>query len=457
MRLAAAVPLAHGFSPRAEVAGTIHWGRDAGGIDGFGASAAFHMAQNLRSFPAESREMILDLLFSQTSGAGLSIVRNIVGDGGSWGTPLNGPTPTIEPSEGQWNWTGDEEQIWFMKEAGARGCTRYVSTVWSPPSWMKDNGNVVKGRVKRDKYQAYADYLSAYVRGYKQHHGIEIYAISPTNEPEINVNYSSCNWTGEELHNFVRDAVIPTFKRDKIEAKFLLGECGKWSEAPALPSLEDPATAAHIDIVGTHAYLDSRQNPFPPLSARSGQLPVTRRMGKRLWQTEVSDGGRNLTDIEDGLYWAKMLHSHVVDNGANAWLYWWAISNINDRGALIYLDQKENTFVTATRLFTLGNFSRFIRPGSIRVEVEASAPSGVYLSAYKVDEGKKIVVVTINDNSDDKTIELKLDGPLASSLEIHRTSATEALQVLSPIPVARNLLRLPMANSSVTTFVGTVG
>jgi glucuronoarabinoxylan endo-1,4-beta-xylanase len=456
MKLAAAVPFAHSLYAREASAGTIRWTRNAGEIDGFGASAAFHMAQNLRNFPPASREKILDLLFSQSSGAGLSIVRNIVGDGGSWGTPLNGPTPSIEPSEGTWSWAGDEDQLWFMKEAQTRGCTRFISTVWSPPAWMKDNGSVIKGRVKRDKYQAFAEYLSAYVRGYKQHHGIDIYAISPTNEPEITVDYSSCYWTAAELHDFVRDAVIPTFKRDKIEAKFLLGECSNWSEAPAVPTLEDPATAGRVDIVGTHAYLSVGKDPFPPLTSRSGILPTTQRLGKRLWQTEVSDGGPNLTGIDDGIYWAKMLHTHVVENGANAWLYWWAISNINDRGALIYLDQKQNSYVAAARLFTFGNFSRFVRPGSIRVELDAPSQPGVYLSAYKVDGGKQLVVVAINDSPDSKTVHLRLDGLRVSSMDVYRTSATEALQLLTPIPVQRDVLNLPLASSSVTTFVGSV-
>jgi len=66
-----------------------------------------------------TRKKILDLLFSPAEGIGLSMVRNIVGDGGAWGTPLNGPTPSIEPKEGVWNWTGDEEQIWLMQEAAA--------------------------------------------------------------------------------------------------------------------------------------------------------------------------------------------------------------------------------------------------------------------------------------------------------------------------------------------------
>ena len=70
-------------------------------------------------------------------GIGLSIVRNIIGDGGDWGEAIDGPTPSIQPEEGVWNWSGDEDQIPLMKAAAQRGCTRFVSTAWSPPAWMK--------------------------------------------------------------------------------------------------------------------------------------------------------------------------------------------------------------------------------------------------------------------------------------------------------------------------------
>ncbi len=176
LTLAAVLLLA--TAARAQSTGTVDWTKAAQEIDGFGASAAFHMADNLMGFPDPQRAEVLDALFSDTKGAGLSIVRNFVGDGGSWGSSTNGPSPSIEPEEGTWNWTGDEDEIWFMREAAARGCTRYMSTVWSPPAWMKTNNNVVGGRLRPDKYQAFAEYLSMYVRGYKEHHDIDIYAIS---------------------------------------------------------------------------------------------------------------------------------------------------------------------------------------------------------------------------------------------------------------------------------------
>ena len=88
---------------------TVDWEDERQVIEGFGGSGAFHQAANLMTFPARDQELILDLLFSQEKGVGLSIVRNIIGDGGDWGEKIDGPTPSIEPEEGVWNWSGDED------------------------------------------------------------------------------------------------------------------------------------------------------------------------------------------------------------------------------------------------------------------------------------------------------------------------------------------------------------
>jgi len=453
MQLVAAVPLTHALSAQWETSGTVYWNREVAVMEGFGASGAFHMARNLQKAPEAPRNEILNLLFSTSKGAGLSIVRNIIGDGGSWGTPLNGPTPTIEPEEGKWNWTGDEGQIWFMKEAAARGCTRYMSTAWSPPAWMKTNGNVIHGGLDSSKRQAFAEYLAAYVKGYREHHGIDIYAVSPTNEPDVTVNYSSCYFSGEELRLLVRDHIAPTFAKESIKAKLILGENSTWSEAPALPSLMDPAAAARVDIVGVHSYTSSTQGPFPPISRRSGVLPVARRMHKPIWMTEVSAGGPNIVEIADGLYWAKLLHTHVVEDGVTAWFYWWAIDIYDSRGALIYLDLKNNTYVAPKRLYTIGNYSRFVRPGFVQIFLEPPPQGGAYLSAFKNENTKQLVLVAINDRFRPEAVHLRLDGVSVSSFDVYRTSATENLAKVESVPVSGDTLTLHLRGSSVTTFV----
>ena len=453
LKLAAMLPLAS--AAHAKSSGTVDWSRTAQEIDGFGASAAFHMAQNLRNFPEPQRTQVLDALFSQTKGAGFSIVRNFVGDGGSWGTPVNGPAPSIEPQEGVWNWTGDEEEIWFMQEAGARGCTRYMSTVWSPPAWMKDNNSVIGGRLRSDKYQAFADYLSMYVRGYKEHHNIEIYGISPSNEPDIDVKYSSCHWTGEEFHVFLKQALIPAFTRDKITAKLILGEHSNWTEEPVLASLDDPATAPRVDIVAAHAYGGAVSGtPFPPVSGRAGSFITALHLRKKIWQTEGANLGRNSPGIRDGLYWAKVLHTHVAENRVNAWLYWWAVSQLG--GCLIHLDLEKKTWTADKRLYTLGNYSRFVRPGYFRINIEADPAPGVLISAYKNEPTRQLVVVAINENEGSQDLELRLAGASASVATPYRTSETEDLAALPELRITDNTLKAALAPGSVTTFVAAV-
>jgi glucuronoarabinoxylan endo-1,4-beta-xylanase len=432
--------------------GTLDWSKPAQEIDGFGASAAFHMAGDLMDFPEPQRTEILDILFSQSKGAGFSIVRNFVGDGGSWGSKTNGPAQSIEPQEGVWNWTGDEDEIWFMKEAGKRGCTRFVSTVWSPPAWMKTNNSVIGGHLRPDKYQAFAEYLSMYVRGYKEHHGIDIYAISLANEPDITVRYSSCYWTGKEFHDFLK-YLIPVWERDKITAKVIVGEHSAWTENPVLESLADSVTAARIDIVGVHAYGTADRDPFPPISQRSGPLVETLKQKKKIWQTEAANLGRNYPDIRDGLYWAEILHTHVADNRTNGWLYWWAVCPYPGGGGLIHMDPAKKTYSVDKRLYTIGNYSRFVKPGYFRVQTNSELTTGVLVSAYKNESAHQLVVVAINENVNPRELEMSLTGANATSAAPWRTSGTEDLVSLPELRITDNKLSATLAPSSVTTFV----
>jgi glucuronoarabinoxylan endo-1,4-beta-xylanase len=315
---------------------------------------------------------------------------------------------------------------------------------------MKTNNNVVGGSLRPDKYLAYAEYLSMYVRGYKEHHDLDIYAISLANEPDVNVRYSSCHWTGQEFHDFLK-FLIPVFERDKITAQVIVGEHSAWTENPVLESLADSVTAARVDIVGVHAY--HAPYPWAPLSQRSGPLVETLRQNKKIWQTEAANLRTNYPGIRDGLYWAKVLHTHVAENSTNAWFYWWAVSNTSQGGTLVHLNLKDNTYSIDKRLYTIGNYSRFVRPGYFRVETNCELSSGVLVSAFKSEQENKLVVVAINENVKARNLALNLAGVTALSAAPWRTSETEDLAGLKEIPVNGNVLKTKLAPNSVTTFV----
>ncbi|MDC3412097.1 PxKF domain-containing protein [Aquibacillus sp. 3ASR75-11] len=421
-------------------------------IDGFGASGAFQQARNLMNFPEKERSEILDLLFSTTDGAGFSMVRNMVGDGGTWGNEIDGPTPTIWPEEdGGFVWTGDEDQIWLMNQAKEYGVDKFMSTVWSPPAWMKTNNSVTNGgELKEDMYQEYADYLSAYIRGYKEQHGIEIDAISLANEPNLSVGYSSSRWTGDQFKRFIADYLTPTFEEDEITAQVILGENSSFIEEPAIPVLKDPETRDGIDIVAAHAYGGDR--------GAYNTFPLAKKYDKRIWQTETSNLGKNDPSIDDGVYWAKLIQNQMTNAEVNAWFYWWFVAYKLDKGEpLINLDTQNNEYFVNKRLYTIGNYSRFVRPGFNRVST-SEAGSGVYVSAYKNTDTGEYVIVTVNDNDTASNLNLDFAGFNASyvtdSVTPYRTSETENLAQLTDISVKNGEFKTELPAKSVTTFVG---
>ncbi len=165
------------------------------------------MARAIRALPDKDRAGLLDLMFSFSGGMGYSILRNEIGEGPLGAGEKDGTVASIEPSAGQFSWVGDEDQIWLMQEAKKRGCGTFLSTAWSPPAWMKTNNSNYDGELKTDMYQQFADYLAAYVIEYKKRYDLDIYAISPANEPDFTPKerYASCRWTGGRASGTARN------------------------------------------------------------------------------------------------------------------------------------------------------------------------------------------------------------------------------------------------------------
>jgi glucuronoarabinoxylan endo-1,4-beta-xylanase len=429
-------------------AATVYWNKLKQPIDGFGISEAFHQANNIHLFPEPQKTEIMDLLFSTTKGAGFSIVRNMVGDGGDWGNAIDGPTPTIEPSEGVW-WDWDpknDDQVWLMQACmNTYGVTRFLSTVWSPPAWMKTNRNVINGGyLAKDKYQQFADYLAEYVNGYKKHFGIDIYAVSIANEPDFSAGYSSCQWTSDQIKDFVGGYLQPTFQSKNVAAKIMVNETTGFSESLITKALKDAKAGPAIDIVGVHGY-----------GSPASKLPVTKNKGKVIWETEVSNLKKNDATINDGLIWAKTVHDYMTITEVNAYLYWWGACYKTDGGeSLIRMDMDSKKYYADKRLYTIGNFSRFVRPGWTRIEATAKPVSNVYLTAYKDSAGGKFAIVVINMNNTAKDISFLLQDFSTGSLIPYRTSDSENLKELSPISVNGGKFIAPLSPNSVTTFTG---
>ena len=425
---------------------TLDWDKEYQVIDGFGVSEAFHQSNNIALLGDTKQKEIYDLLFSTEKGAGFSIFRSILGDGGTWGGAQDGPNKTMQPSANTWDWNEkNDDQIPMIRTIQADyGIKKVLYTVWSPPAWMKTNGSVVGGSLRTDKYQDYATYLAENIKNYKSKFGIEITHIGIQNEPDLETSYSSCKWTSAQFKNFMKDYLVPTFDNAGITAKVIMSENSNFNESLAIDCLNDATAVKRTDIVGAHNYGNYYNT-----------LQTTKAKGKGIWMTEVSDLNLNDLSITNGLKWAKEVYDFMTVPQGNAWLYWWGACYKTWNGeALIQMDMNAKTYKVAKRLYTIGQYARFVRPGWVRFEATKNPVSGVYVTAFKDPETGKFAVVAINNGSSSQSVTYNLNGFEAASVKPYTTSSTQNLAEGTEIVLNGTSFSATLPANSVTTFVG---
>ena len=120
------------------------------------------------------------------------------------------------------------------------------------------------------------------------------------------------------------------------------------------------------------------------------------------------------------------------------------------RAALIAMEMDKKTYVKAQRLFTIVNYSRFVRPGYKLVTTQSSSTAGVYLSAFHDLQSRQHVVVAINENMSPAVLAFPARVRTAVC---YRTSVTEDLARIGDLQAADGRFTAQLAPQSVTTFV----
>ena len=387
---------------------TVNWSDVHQQIDGFGASSA-STGDGITNSQA-------DLFWSTTNGVGLSLLRVQI--------ESNGTYPDLAT----------------MQKAQDRG-VRIWGTPWSPPASMKSNGNTNNGgSLLAGDYQAYANYLSSYVLGLKNSYGINLYAVSIQNEPDYTASWQSCIWTGQQFHDFLGNNLLPTFAKNGVTAKIIMPEESGWKFDRATATLSDAVTAAGVSIIAGHNYD----------GAAAATYPLGQNQGKHLWETEVSSFETFDASIANGLKWAKKINDWMTIANANAWHYWWLIDGNGDNEALLGPSGQ-----TTKRLYVMGNYSKFVRPGYYRIGTSASPVAGVSVSAYKDTSSGKFAIVAINQNASAVTLDFALNGFSASTVAPWVTSASlNLVEQASITTVGGSAFVATLPAASVTTFVG---
>lgn len=285
-------------------------------------------------------------------------------------------------------------------------------------------------RLKYDKYDAYSQYLNEFDT-FMKNNGVNLYAISVQNEPDYAHDWTW--WSPEEMLRFMKE------NAGSINNRVIAPESFSYVKQMSDPILNDPQALANLDILGAHTY-GTQYSDFPyPLYEQKGA-------GKELWMTEVYYPNSE-TDSADrwpeALGVAEHMYNAMVEGNFQAYVWWYIRRH--------YGPIKEDGTISK-RGYSMAHYSKFIRPGDVRVDATKNPANGVYVSAYKGDNNK-IVIVAINKNTSDVNQRFKVKNVKGSAVSSWITDSTRNLAAGSSLQISGNGFTANLPAQSVTTFV----
>ncbi|ANB12318.1 beta-1,6-glucanase Neg1 [Sugiyamaella lignohabitans] len=415
-------------------------------IDGFGFSEAFQRANDLYHMPEAGRRKALDLLFHPTKGAGFSIIRNGIGSSpnssSNWMNSIEPVSPGGPNSPPHYVWDrNDSSQFWFAQQAVSYGVKTIYADAWSAPGFMKTNDNENYGGylcgvrdtncASGDWRQAYANYLVQYIKFYKES-GIDITHVGFLNEPEYNPGgYAGMLSSGFQAADFIK-VLYPTIQRAGLSTQVKIACCDSegWdNQVNMTAEIQQENVEDLLGIITSHSYTSW---PTYPINTK-----------KNVWITESADLNGlfaapwyNNSDAAEGLTWAQNLHTAIVDGHVSAYLYWEGVE-VASSSSSHFINVANGQPVTSSIYWALAQFSRFIRPGAVRVGT-SSGSSSLSTSAYQNKDGS--LSVQIVNNGAATPIQLQVSSRFGkNNLGLNfKAYVTDNSQNIAPLAIKRN-------------------
>jgi glucosylceramidase len=305
----------------------------------------------------------------------------------------------------------------FIKAAQkvAKQPLKLLASPWSPPAWMKSNGQMNQGGYLLPQYRlAWARCYVRFIQEYAAE-GVPIWAVSVQNEPAATQTWDSCIYSAEEERDFVRDYLGPQMTAAGLgHIKIVIWDHNRDHLVErASVVYSDPEAAKYVWGAGFHWYGESH---FEQVQLTHDAWP-----DKQLLFTEgCQEGGPHTGSSSLGERYA-----HNIINDLNRWTVGWIDWNLvlDDSGgpnhvgnlcsAPILIDTAHDQLMHQSSFYYLGHFSRFIKPGAQRVLCAANRQD-LECTAFVNLDGS-VAVVVLNRTDEAISFALRLNDDSATS------------------------------------------
>jgi glucosylceramidase len=390
----------------------LNTGKEYQSVIGFGGAFTEAAAYTLSRIPPEERARVIRSYYHPEEGIGYTMGR----------TPIN----SCDFSLGNYTYVeeGDKELRTFsierehryvipMLHDAARELGKELTVFaspWSPPAWMKTNGEMNNGGSLKDEYkETWARYYALYIRAMGEA-GIPICGITVQNEPEATQVWDSCRYTAEEERDFVKHYLGPVLLREGLKDIAIV----VWDHnrdllvERARAILSDPEAARYVWGTGIHWYVSE---DFGSLSTVHEEFP-----DKHLLFTEgCIEGGVRPGSWETGERYGRNIMGDL-NNWLEGWLDWNLV--LDEEGgpnhvgnycdAPVIADTRTGEVRFNSSYYYIGHFSKFIRPGAVRIQHTLAAEE-LSAVAFRNSEGS-LAVVVMNTGEEETDFAIELEG-----------------------------------------------
>jgi glucosylceramidase len=364
---------------------------------GFGGAFTEAAAVTWQGLGPAAREQLLQDYFCASTGHGYTLCRvHMNSCDFSLGNYAHVPTPGDVALAG-FSIDRDRQALLPFIQAALRVARRPVQLLvspWSPPAWMKSNGQMNHGGSLLPQYRdAWAGCFVRFIQAYEAE-GVPIWGVSVQNEPAATQTWDSCRYSAEEERDFVRDHLGPALAQAGLgHIKIVVWDHNRDLLVQRASVMYNDAQAArYVWGTGFHWY---GEDHFEQVQAVHDAWS-----DKQLLFTEgCQEGGPH-----HGSWALGERYARSIINDLNRWTVGWIDWNLllNHSGGPNHVGNLCSAPVLASpagdelqhqsSYYYLGHFARFIRPGAHRVLCAASRQA-LETTAFQNTDGSLAVVV----------------------------------------------------------------
>lgn len=286
---------------------------------------------------------------------------------------------------------------------------------WSPPAFMKTNGERKNGGSLKPEYaDMWAEYICRYIMEFKER-GYIVKRMSLQNEPKAVQTWDSCVYTAKQEKDFLEKHMYPALQRHGLEdIEVFIWDHNKERAYERAVEIIDEETVKMVSGVACHWYSGDH---FENLSLVRRQFPELKLI--------ISESCIEYSkfDSEDSEVNARRLSHEIIgdlNHGVTAFYDWNLL--LDEQGgpnhvgnfcqAPFLYDTKNKKLLPQSIQRHFNHFSHYIEKGARRIGFSKYTDK-LDITAYKNPDGE-IAVVILNGSEDELPVVLRLNGDIAT-------------------------------------------